>query len=73
MYAEAEGVTQDYAEAVKWYRKAANQGNATAQNNLGWMYQYGLGVTQSKSEARKWYEKAAAQGDESAKQALEYL
>ena len=29
---------QDYSEAVKWYRLAADQGNATAQYNLGVMY-----------------------------------
>jgi TPR repeat protein len=31
----------NYAEAVKWYRKAAEQGDADAQNNLGWMYARG--------------------------------
>jgi TPR repeat protein len=31
----------DYAEAVKWYRKAAEQGDADAENNLGWMYARG--------------------------------
>ena len=73
MYAEAEGVTQDYAEAVKWYRKAAEQGHAVAQDYLGFMYRYGLGVTRNDAEARKWYEKAAAQGDEHAERALENL
>ena len=34
---------QDYAEAVKWYRKAAEQGNAIAQNNLGVMFARGVG------------------------------
>ena len=33
-----EGVEQDYAEAVKWYRLAAEQGNADAQYNLGYAY-----------------------------------
>ena len=35
------GVPQDYAEAVRWYRKAAEQGNATAQFSLGFMYDEG--------------------------------
>ena len=38
MYDEGQGVPQDYAEAVKWYRMAADQGNADAQSNLGFMY-----------------------------------
>ncbi len=34
MYQEGKGVQQDDAEAVKWYRKAAEQGNAEAQYRL---------------------------------------
>ena len=45
-------------EAVKWYRKAAEQGNADAQSNLGVMYANGTGVTKDESEAMKWYRKA---------------
>jgi hypothetical protein len=52
----------DYVEAVKWYRKAAEQGDAVAQNNLGVMYKKGRGVTQDYAEAVKWYRKAAQQG-----------
>ncbi len=37
MYDKGRGVSQDYAEAVKWYRKAAEQGHASAQHNLGVM------------------------------------
>ena len=38
MYASGEGVPEDDAEAVRWYRLAADQGHADAQYNLGWMY-----------------------------------
>ena len=38
MYGAGLGVPQDYAEAVRWYRRAAEQGDASAQNNLGVMY-----------------------------------
>ena len=38
--------TQDYAEAVKWYRKAAERGDVTAQYNLGLMYYKGEGILQ---------------------------
>ncbi len=46
MYNNGEGVPQDYAQAVYWYRKAADQGNADAQLNLGRMYDNGRGVPQ---------------------------
>ena len=38
MYAKGQGVPQDYAEAVKWYRKAAEQGERLRPVNLGFMY-----------------------------------
>ena len=63
MYANGKGVPQDYAEAAKWYRKAAEQGYADAQNNLGMMYVNGQGVPQDYAEAAKWTRKAADQGD----------
>ena len=65
-YYNGKGVTQDYTEAVKWYRKAAEQGNAQAQCNLGYCYKYGKGVTQDYTEAVKWYRKAAEQGNATA-------
>ncbi len=62
MYTEGKGVTQDYAEAVKWYRLSAAQSYAPAQHNLGVMYDNGQGVTQDYTEAMKWYRLSAAQG-----------
>ncbi len=62
MYDTGKEVTQDYAEAVKWYRKAAEQGYANAQSNLGLMYAKGLGVTQNYGKALEWNRKAAQQG-----------
>ena len=52
----------DYAEALRWYRLAAAQGDARAQFNLGYMYHYGQDVTQDYVEAVKWVRLAAAQG-----------
>lgn len=66
MYDTGNGVSQDYAEAVKWYRKAAEQGNADAQNKLGFMYDNGYGVSEDKAKAVEWYRKAAEQGLEKA-------
>ena len=64
---------KSYTEAVKWYRKAAEQGHTGAQNNLGVRYDNGQGVTQSHTEAVKWYRKAAEQGHVGAKQRLQEL
>ncbi len=61
------------SEAVKWFRKAAEQGNAPAQYNLGLCYAKGKGVRKSSKEAEKWFRKAAEQGLEPAKKALELL
>jgi TPR repeat protein len=73
MYDNGRGVVQSDAEAVKWYRKAADQGNVSAQLNLGFMYGNGRGVAQSDAEAVKWHRKAAQQGDQEAKDALKRL
>ena len=52
----------NYTKAIEWYRKAAEQGYARAQSDLGWMYQNGYGISQDYTEAVKWYQKAAEQG-----------
>ena len=49
-------------EAAKWYRAAADRGNAEAQFCLGRLYARGDGVPQEFGEAAKWFEKAAEQG-----------
>ena len=57
----------DHKEAVKWYRLAAEQGHAKAQNALGAAYSFGQeGVSQNHEEARKWYRRAAEQGHDDA-------
>jgi len=62
MYQYGKGVPQDDAEAVKWYRKAAEQGVAEDQYNLGVIYKFGLGVPQDYAKALQWFRKAAEQG-----------
>jgi len=62
MYANGYGVPENDAEAVRWYRKAADQGYVEAQYNLATMYAEGEGVPENDSEAVKWYRKAANQG-----------
>jgi TPR repeat protein len=53
----------DYANALQIFRSLAAQGDASAQFNLGVMYDLGQGVTQDYVEAVKWYRLAAAQGN----------
>ena len=60
MYNNGEGVQQDYAEAVNWYRKAAEQGDAFGQSNLGFMYELGNGVPQNYVLSHMWFNLAAA-------------
>ena len=61
---------RSYDEALVWYRKAAAQGFAGAQNNLGAMYEQGLGLSKDEAEAARWYRKAAEQGNAYAQHSL---
>ena len=60
MYYNGQGVPQDYAQAVNWYRKAADQGDANAQRNLGNMYEDGRGVPRDYIQAHMWRNLAAS-------------
>ena len=55
------GVPKNNAEAIKWYRLAAEQGYAQGENDLGNMYREGEGVAKDHAEAAKWYKLAADQ------------
>ena len=55
------GLAQDEAEAVRWYRRAADAGDATAQNNLGIMYLDGRGVARDEGAALRWFRRSADQ------------
>ncbi|MBQ9574596.1 MAG: toll/interleukin-1 receptor domain-containing protein, partial [Synergistaceae bacterium] len=63
----------DYAKAFEYYQKAAAQGLANAQCNLGYMYRQGIGIEQNYVKAMEWYEKAASQGMADAQYNLGYL
>jgi TPR repeat protein len=62
MYQEGKtlGVPQDYAEAAKWYRLAADQGYYAAMHELGFLYFEGKGVPQDYVTAYMWLNLAAA-------------
>ena len=62
-YKGAECVRVDYPEAVKWLRKAAEQGNPDGEYFLGMAYSFGNGVELDFKKALLWYLKAAEQGD----------
>ncbi|MBQ6158686.1 MAG: sel1 repeat family protein [Thermoguttaceae bacterium] len=61
-YRRGEGVAQDKAEAVEWFRKAAGQGLDLAFWSLGECYANGEGVPQDNAEAMRWFLKAAEEG-----------
>jgi TPR repeat protein len=69
-YYYGDGVAENKAEGVRWYRMAAEQyrlaaeqGNAAAQSNLGICYSNGKGVAENKVEGVRWYRLAAEQGN----------
>jgi TPR repeat protein len=56
------GVTIDEIAAAAWFRKAAMQGFAAGQVNLGLMLEHGQGVAKDEAEAARWYRRAALEG-----------
>ena len=56
---------------MKWFRLAADQGNAYAQNNLGVIYGQGKGASQNYVLAYMWLTLAARNGSENAVRTLE--
>lgn len=54
---------KEFKQAFYWYEKAADQGYAIAQNNLGIMYQMGYGIHKNMQKSFYWYEQAQSSGD----------
>ena len=73
MYYKGQGVVQNGAEAVKWFRQAGRQGDVKAQYLLGYMYYKGQGIGQDGEEAEKWLRKAAEQDHAKAQFYLEEM
>jgi len=65
-YSGAGGLARDDAQAVEFYRLAAAQGFDGAQNQLGYMYYFGLCVARDYAEALRWSQLAATKGHPSA-------
>ena len=70
LHQKGEGVKQDTAQALAWYRKAAAGGWPEAQYNLGVILSQGDGVPQDEKEGAKWLYAAASQGVFAAQKAL---
>lgn len=66
MYKMGQGVPQNHAEAMRWFRLAADQGNGVVQSYLGAMYLDGDGVPQDYVLAHMWFNLAVAGGFRSA-------
>ena len=62
LYESGLGVSQDPAEAVRWYRAAAEQGDPVGQLNLGDLYAKGEGVARDLGLAVYWLTLSACQG-----------
>lgn len=60
---EGLGMTEDPAQAVEWFLKAAAEGHTLAEHNLGNAYAAGRGVTVDRAAAVAWWLKAALKGD----------
>ena len=73
MFANGQGVAQDFAEAARLYSCAAAQGVVSAQCNLGNMFKAGQGVAQDYAEAVRLYRLAMAQGHAGAHFNLGYM
>ena len=61
-FAEGNGVSQDDAEAVRWFQLAARQGDVDAQYRLGLCYVSGIGVAKDPGTAQKWFRRASRRG-----------
>jgi hypothetical protein len=57
-----DGLEQDYEKAFYWFKKAAKQDNASAQHNLGVMYNQGLYVEKNLEAAIKYVSLACENG-----------
>ncbi len=64
---------KDFAQAMVWYRKAADQGLGVGQFDVGRLYQDGLGVPVDYAQALKWYRLAALQGNVAAQTSIGHL
>jgi TPR repeat protein len=71
MYERAQGVDRDLEEALRWYRRAAEQGHALSQYRVAVAYAFGLGgVLKDDATAVRWVHRAAENGHRKSQQIL---
>jgi HEAT repeat protein/TPR repeat protein len=73
MYANRSGLLQNFKEAVRWYRLAADAGHAEALYQLGFVYYCGRGVLRDYTEAAKWCRRSADSGHAAAQNLLAFM
>ena len=73
MHEHGEGVAKDAAEALRWYRLAADQGHPGACDKVARFFDAGMGVAACRGEAVRWFKRAVAGGFEPAESELKRL
>src|SRR5438128_1492833 len=63
-YAHANAIIKqpDYPEAMKWFKRASQEGSGEGSAAIAELYEQGFGVTKSSEVAKPWWELAAKQG-----------
>jgi TPR repeat protein len=72
LYLKGEGTDKNFELAFYWFQKAANNGETSAQYNLGLCYEFGFGVRKNKAKAFEFYKKSSINGNINAKFQLGY-
>jgi TPR repeat protein len=72
-YMVGKGLPKDLVQSAYWFKKAADQGDPGAQNELGYLYIWGVGVERDEAQAFKWFARASGSGSQQAKLNLAVL
>lgn len=70
MYADGEGMPQDFTKSVQWAQKAADDGETLGMMLLAYEYRVGMGVPKDAAKSVEWMKAAAEKGDAWAKAEL---
>lgn len=73
LYQDDNALARDDADALPFFRRAAEAGLVEAEFEMGWAYENGLGTAQDYAQAAMWYQRAADQGDKLAMNNLGWL
>jgi TPR repeat protein len=64
---------EKYADALRWYRVAADGGHLESQNNVGMFLVSGMGGRKDLGEGVRWLRKAAERGHDVAQRNMGFL